>query len=88
MATLYNLGRNSGLWNTVLRTDCTAITKKPLKWEARNLDAYPDMHAYLKLGSKVDLSRGWRIEGGFLEGIKNLQATTDFGIFAGVSREF
>jgi hypothetical protein len=55
---------------------------------ARNLDGYPDLHAYLKLGSKVDLSRGWRIEGGFLEGIKNLQATTDFGIFAGVSREF
>ena len=40
MATLYNLGRSSGLWNTQLRTDCTAITKKPLKWEARNLDAY------------------------------------------------
>jgi len=40
MATLYNLGRSSGLWNTVLRTDCTAITKKPLKWEAKNLDAF------------------------------------------------
>src|SRR5258707_9408799 len=40
MATLYNLGRSSGLWNTMLRTDCTAITKKPLKWEAKNLDAY------------------------------------------------
>jgi type 1 glutamine amidotransferase len=40
MATFYNLGRSSGLWNTVLRTDCTAITKKPLKWEAKNLDAY------------------------------------------------
>lgn len=40
MATFYNLGRNSGLWNTVLRTDCTAITKKPLKWEAKNLDAF------------------------------------------------
>jgi len=40
MATLYNLGRSSGLWNTQLRTDCTAITKKPLKWEARNLDAF------------------------------------------------
>jgi type 1 glutamine amidotransferase len=40
MATLYNLGHNSGLWNTQLRTDCTAITKKPLKWEAKNLDAY------------------------------------------------
>src|SRR4030095_8884299 len=40
MATLHNLGRSSGLWNTVLRTDCTAITKKPLKWEAKNLDAF------------------------------------------------
>jgi len=40
MATLYNLGRSSGQWNTMLRTDCTAITKKPLKWEAKNLDAY------------------------------------------------
>jgi type 1 glutamine amidotransferase len=40
MATLYSLGRSSGLWNTQLRTDCTAITKKPLKWEAKNLDAF------------------------------------------------
>src|SRR6185503_14638632 len=40
MVTLYNLGRSSGLWNTVLRTDCAAITKKPLKWEAKNLDAF------------------------------------------------
>src|SRR5262245_52538179 len=40
MTTLYNLGRSSGLWNTVLRTDCTAITRKPLKWEAKNLDAF------------------------------------------------
>lgn len=40
MVTLYNLGRTSGLWNTYLRTDCTAITKKPLKWEAKNLDAF------------------------------------------------
>jgi len=40
MATLYNLGRSSGLWNTQLRTDCAAITKKPLKWEAKNLDAF------------------------------------------------
>src|SRR5580765_1710029 len=40
MATFFNLGRSSGLWNTVLRTDCTAITKKPLKWEAKNLNAF------------------------------------------------
>ena len=40
MTTLHQLGRSSGLWNTYLRTDCTAITKKPLKWEAKNLDAF------------------------------------------------
>jgi uncharacterized protein len=40
MATLYNLGRTSGRWDTVFRTDCTAITKKPLKWGAKNLDAF------------------------------------------------
>src|SRR3954454_4223290 len=40
MVTLYNLGRTSGLWDTDFRTDCTAITKKPLKWGARNLDAF------------------------------------------------
>jgi type 1 glutamine amidotransferase len=40
MVTLYNLGRNSGKWNTTFRTDCTAITKKPLKWGAKNLDHY------------------------------------------------
>jgi type 1 glutamine amidotransferase len=40
MATFYDLGRSTGLWNTQLRTDCTGITKKPLKWEAKNLDAF------------------------------------------------
>src|SRR5208337_4765619 len=40
MVTLYNLGRSSGRWNTYLRTDCTAITKKPLKYGAKNLDSF------------------------------------------------
>src|ERR1700748_2130522 len=40
MATLYNLGRSSGQWNTFLRTDCTAITKKPLKRGAKNLTTF------------------------------------------------
>ena len=53
----------------------------------RNIDGYPKLHSYFKMGSKIDISR-WRIEGGFVEGIKNLQATTDFGVFAAVSREF
>src|SRR6266699_3406893 len=40
MATLYNIGRSSGKWNTIFKTDCTSITKKPLKWGTKNLDAY------------------------------------------------
>jgi type 1 glutamine amidotransferase len=40
MATLYNLGRSTGRWDTYFRTDCTAITKKPLKWNAKNLRAF------------------------------------------------
>jgi type 1 glutamine amidotransferase len=40
MATLYNLGRSSEIWDTYFRTDCTAITKKTLKWGAKNLDAF------------------------------------------------
>jgi hypothetical protein len=40
MATLYNLGKASHQWDTFFRTDCTAITKKPLKWEAKNLDVF------------------------------------------------
>jgi uncharacterized protein len=40
MVTLYNLGRDSKKWDTVFRTDCTAITKKPLKYGAKNLDAF------------------------------------------------
>ena len=40
MVTLYNLGRSSGEWDTYFRTDCTAITKKPLKWGAKNLNDF------------------------------------------------
>jgi type 1 glutamine amidotransferase len=40
MATLYNVGRSSGKWNTVFKTDCTSITKKPLKWGTKNLNDY------------------------------------------------
>ena len=40
MVTLYNLGRGSGEWDTYFRTDCTAVTKKPLKWGAKNLNDF------------------------------------------------
>jgi type 1 glutamine amidotransferase len=40
MVTLYNLGRSSGKWDTTFRTDCTNITKRPLKYGAKNLSAF------------------------------------------------
>jgi uncharacterized protein len=40
MVTLYNLGRGTGRWDTYFRTDCAAITKKPLKWGDRNLNVF------------------------------------------------
>jgi type 1 glutamine amidotransferase len=40
MTTLNRLGQDSGWWETTFRTDCTPITKKPLKWGARNLDGF------------------------------------------------
>ena len=57
MVTLYNLGRSSGLWNTVLRTDCTAITKKPLKWEAKNLDAFDAIVFFTDGDLDMDMSQ-------------------------------
>src|SRR3954453_2813772 len=40
MVTLYNLGRGPGGWDTVFRTDCAAVTKKKLKYGAKNLNDF------------------------------------------------
>jgi uncharacterized protein len=40
LATLYNLGKETGLWDTYIRTDVELITKKELKANARNLDYF------------------------------------------------
>jgi uncharacterized protein len=40
MVAIYNLGRDSRQWDTYFRTDCTAITKRPLKYGARNLNDF------------------------------------------------
>lgn len=63
-----------------------------VQWEASgrlvtDVDRYPAFHLSLRIGSKVDAGR-WRLEGGFVEGIEDLDATTDFGVFAAVGRSF
>jgi hypothetical protein len=53
-----------------------------------NAEGFPGLHVILRMGAKVDVARGWRLEGGFTEGIKPVSATTDFGVMAGVQRSF
>jgi type 1 glutamine amidotransferase len=60
MATLYNLGKSSRLWDTYFRTDCTAITKKRLKWGAKNLDAF-DAVAFFTDG-ELDMDDGQKAD--------------------------
>lgn len=81
MVTLYNLGRSSGRWDTYFRTDCANITKKPLKWGAKNLDAF-DAVAFFTDGDldmdesqKVDLLSFVRDDGKGFIGIHSAAIT-------------
>jgi len=40
LATLYQLGKQTGIWDTVIRTDVELITKKKLDRNAKNLDFF------------------------------------------------
>ena len=40
LATLYNLGKESGIWDTYIRTDVELITKKKLEMNGKNLDIF------------------------------------------------
>jgi type 1 glutamine amidotransferase len=57
MVTLYQLGRTSGHWDTYFRTDCTAITKKPLKWGAKNLNDFDAVIFYTDGNLDMDESQ-------------------------------
>jgi hypothetical protein len=46
--------------------------------------AYPGVQLYFRGGAKLDLGR-IRLEGGFVEGLKSVQTTTDFGVMLGAS---
>jgi hypothetical protein len=62
-----------------------------VQWEAasrlvRGIDRFPGFQLALRIGSKVDLGPRWQVEGGFVEGIKSLENTPDFGVFAAFRR--
>jgi hypothetical protein len=53
-----------------------------------NVADYPGLQMYFRMGGKLDLGGRWRLEGGFVEGISSIQATTDFGVQVGVARRY
>jgi hypothetical protein len=54
MAAVYNMGKESGLWDTVLRTDTELLTKKKLDRNAKNLD-YFDAVVFASTTGELDL---------------------------------
>ncbi|HEY6337705.1 MAG TPA: ThuA domain-containing protein [Candidatus Sulfotelmatobacter sp.] len=57
MAAIYNMGRESGLWDAELRTDTELITKKPLERNAKNLD-YFDALVFVSTTGELELDDG------------------------------
>jgi type 1 glutamine amidotransferase len=54
MAAIYNMGHESGLWDTMLRTDTELITKKNLERNTKNLD-YFDALVFVSTTGELDL---------------------------------
>ncbi len=54
MAAIYNLGRDSGLWDVTLRTDTELLTKKDLGRNAKNLD-YFDALVFVSTTGELDM---------------------------------
>jgi len=54
MAAVYNLGQESGLWDTTMRTDTELLTKKKLGNNAKNLD-YFDLIVFASTTGELDM---------------------------------
>jgi hypothetical protein len=52
----------------------------------RGVETFPGVHITLKMGARIDVARGWRLDAGFTEGLKAVAATTDFGVMVGLER--
>ncbi len=54
MAAIYNMGQESGLWDTTLRTDTELLTKKELERNAKNL-SYFDALVFASTTGELDM---------------------------------
>src|SRR5204863_2936248 len=57
MVTIARLGKESGLWDTVIRTDTEALTKKKLEYNAKNLDDFDAVVFYTGGTLEMDASQ-------------------------------
>lgn len=55
MAAVYNMGKESGLWDTIMRTDTELLTKKSLDRNAKNLN-YFDAVVFASPTGELDLT--------------------------------
>jgi type 1 glutamine amidotransferase len=60
MATVERLGRETGLWNTVIRTDTEPLTKKKLEYNARNLNDFDAVLFYT--GGTLEMDDGQKAD--------------------------
>src|ERR1035437_11145876 len=54
MAAVYNMGKESGLWDTIMRTDAELLTKKDLGNNAKNLK-YFDLIVFASTTGDLDM---------------------------------
>ncbi|MFZ1085475.1 MAG: ThuA domain-containing protein [Terracidiphilus sp.] len=54
MAAVYNMGKESGLWETTMRTDTKLLTKKELTRNAKNL-SYFDLIVFANTSGELDM---------------------------------
>jgi hypothetical protein len=54
MNAIYNMGKESGLWDTIMRTDTELLTKKALGNNAKNLD-YFDLIVFASTTGELDM---------------------------------
>src|SRR3989454_12818868 len=57
MVTIERLGKETGLWDTVIRTDTEALTKRKLEYNAKNLDDFDAVVFYTGGTLELDASQ-------------------------------
>ncbi len=61
MAAIFNMGKESGLWDTMLRTDTELLTKKEMKNNGKNLN-YFDVLIFASTTGELDMDAGQKAD--------------------------